>query len=103
VEEQLTAGLSEGQIAELVEIPLSTAIFMSDQRADSIAYSRIPYATEQGIFRDVSGKFFQETGNLIEQHSETAEPASTPMSAVPPIATALMRRPELTRSCQKRP
>src|SRR6266478_1323610 len=38
------------------------AIFGSDQRADSITYSRIPYATEQGIFKCVSGNFFQETG-----------------------------------------
>jgi hypothetical protein len=30
--------------------PASIAIFMSDQRVDSIVYSGIPYATEQGIF-----------------------------------------------------
>jgi len=32
----------------------SIAIFASYQRADSIAYSRIPYATEQGIFAHMS-------------------------------------------------
>src|SRR5690349_22928847 len=43
------------------------AIFASDQRADSIAYSRIPYATEQGIFAAITGNFFRITGNLIER------------------------------------
>src|SRR5262245_42267601 len=38
------------------------AIFVSDQRADSIAYRRIPYATEQGISKDISGKIFRGTG-----------------------------------------
>jgi hypothetical protein len=37
---------------------------MSDQRADSMPYSGIPYATEQGIFKRVSGNFFRGTGNL---------------------------------------
>jgi hypothetical protein len=32
----------------------SIAIFASEQRADSIAYSRIPYATEQGIFAAIA-------------------------------------------------
>src|SRR5262249_41541589 len=31
---------------------------------DSIAYSRIPCATEQGISKDVSGKTFRGTGNF---------------------------------------
>src|SRR6516165_4042556 len=38
-----------------------------DQRANSIAYSRIPYATEQGIFAAITGNFFGITGNLIER------------------------------------
>ena len=38
--------------------------FVSNQRADSIAYSGIPYATEQGIFKCVSGNFSQVTGNF---------------------------------------
>jgi hypothetical protein len=44
-----------------------TAIFVSDQRADSMAYSGIPYVTEQGISKDVSGKILsrnRESGNL---------------------------------------
>jgi hypothetical protein len=41
----------------------STAIFESNQRADSIASSRIPCATEQGISERVSGKIFRRTGN----------------------------------------
>src|SRR5262249_53392200 len=45
----------------------SIAIFASEQRADSIAYSRIPYATEQGIFAAITGNFFGITGNLIER------------------------------------
>jgi hypothetical protein len=35
------------------------------QRADSIVYGRIPCGTEQGIFKCVSGNFFEEQGNLI--------------------------------------
>jgi hypothetical protein len=42
----------------------STPIFASNQRADSIAYSRIPYAKEQGNSKRVSGNFFQGTGNF---------------------------------------
>jgi hypothetical protein len=49
---------------EFCRIRPSTAIFMSDQRADSMPYSGIPYATEQGIFKRVSGNFFRGTGNL---------------------------------------
>ena len=36
---------------------------MPHQRSDSIAYGQIPYATEQGIFAAITGKFFQRTGN----------------------------------------
>jgi len=49
---------------EFCRIRPSTAIFVSDQDADSIAYSRIPYAAEQGISKDVSGKIFRGTGNF---------------------------------------
>jgi hypothetical protein len=48
----------------------TTAIYGSDQRADSITYSQIPYATEQGISKCVSGNFLEGTGklgNLIKQ------------------------------------
>ena len=44
-----------------------TAIFVLHQRVDSIAYGRIPYLTEQGISKCVSGNFFEEQGNLIKQ------------------------------------
>ena len=42
----------------------SIAIFVSVQRTDSIVYARIPYATEQGISKDVLGKIFRATGNF---------------------------------------
>src|SRR5262249_49671779 len=48
---------------EFSRIRPSTAIFGSNQRVDSIASSRIPCATEQGISKRVSGKIFQGTGN----------------------------------------
>jgi hypothetical protein len=44
-----------------------TAIFVSDQRADSMAYSGIPYVTEQGISKDVSGK-------ILSRNRESASP-----------------------------
>jgi hypothetical protein len=50
---------------EFCKIGPSTPIFESNQRADPIAYSRIPYATEQGISERVSGNFFQVTGIFI--------------------------------------
>jgi hypothetical protein len=31
-----------------------------------MAFTRIPYATEQGISKRVSGNFFRGTGNLIK-------------------------------------
>jgi len=31
-----------------------------------MGYSRIPYATEQGISKRVSGNFFKEQGNLVK-------------------------------------
>jgi hypothetical protein len=40
-------------------------IFRSNQRADSTAYSQIPYATEQGIFGGLTGNFSEGTGNLM--------------------------------------
>src|SRR5262252_8319718 len=36
----------------------------SNQRVNSMASSGIPYETEQGISKRVSGKIFQGTGNL---------------------------------------
>src|SRR5262245_26970412 len=52
---------------EFRRIRPSTAIFVSDQRPDSIACSQIPYAAEQGIFAAITGNFFGITGNLIER------------------------------------
>jgi hypothetical protein len=40
------------------------AILTSNRRANSMVCSQIPYATEQGIFKRVSGKIFQGTGNF---------------------------------------
>jgi hypothetical protein len=42
----------------------SAAIATSGQRMNSMASSRIPYATEQGISKRVSGNFFEEQGIL---------------------------------------
>ncbi len=56
---------------EFRRIRPSIAIFVSGQRADSIAYSGIPYATEQGIFKCVSGNFFRRTGKSSQT---TAKP-----------------------------
>ena len=41
------------------------AIFVSNLPAKSMAYSRIPYANEQGIFGPVSGNSFVITGNFL--------------------------------------
>jgi hypothetical protein len=46
------------------------AIFVSDRRQDSIAYSEIRYAAEQGISKRVAVNFFGEQGNLIQQERE---------------------------------
>jgi len=42
----------------------SAAILAPNQRANPRVCNQIPYATEQGIFKPVSGKSFQGTGNL---------------------------------------
>jgi hypothetical protein len=47
---------------EFCRIRQPAVIFVSDRRADSMACSRIPYASEQGISKRVSGKIFEETG-----------------------------------------
>jgi hypothetical protein len=49
---------------EFRRIRRAIAIFVSDQPADSIAYSGIPYATEQGIFKCVSGNFFSKNREI---------------------------------------
>jgi hypothetical protein len=50
---------------EFCKIRPSTPIFGADRHAKPIACNGIPYATEQGISKRVSGNFFQGTGNLI--------------------------------------
>jgi hypothetical protein len=40
------------------------AILTPNRRAGSMVYNQIPYATEQGIFKRVSGKSFPGTGNF---------------------------------------
>ena len=50
---------------------------MSDQRADSIAYSEIPYATEQGISQQVSGKLFEEQGIAPTTDRRVPKPATS--------------------------
>ena len=49
---------------EFCRIRPSTAILVADRSADSIAYSQIPYATEQGILKCISGNFFRGTGKF---------------------------------------
>jgi hypothetical protein len=49
---------------EFCRIRPSTAIFVSDQSVDSAAYSRIPYAAEQGISKCVSANSFRGTGKF---------------------------------------
>src|SRR5262249_45261711 len=56
---------------EFRRIRPSIAVFVSDRRADSMAYSGIPYATEQGIFKCISGNLFRETGKSSQA---TAKP-----------------------------
>jgi hypothetical protein len=41
----------------------SAPIFAPSKRANSVACSKIPYPTEQGISRRISGKIFKEQGN----------------------------------------
>jgi|GraSoiStandDraft_17_1057272.scaffolds.fasta_scaffold303952_2 hypothetical protein len=60
---------------EFCRIRPSMAIFMSDQRADSIPYSGIPCATEQGISKRVSGKIFKEQGIGTLISGAAADPA----------------------------
>src|SRR5262245_35386431 len=55
---------------EFRKIRTSNTIFVSDQRADSTAYSQIPYAKEQGIFKYVSGNFFRGTGKFNQAAEE---------------------------------
>jgi hypothetical protein len=45
------------------------AILTPNRRAGSMVYNQIPYATEQGIFKRVSGKFFKEQGILTRDTS----------------------------------
>src|SRR5262249_18954096 len=49
---------------EFRRIRPSTAIFASNQRANSKACSQIPYAMEQGNFAAITGNFFGITGKF---------------------------------------
>jgi hypothetical protein len=42
----------------------SAGILTPNRRANSMVCNQIPYAMEQGIFKRVSGKIFQGTGNF---------------------------------------
>jgi hypothetical protein len=65
---------------EFRKIGPSIAVCVSDRRADPMTYSGIPHATEQGIFKCVSGNFFRGTGNSIGGSSETCRNLKTPNS-----------------------
>jgi hypothetical protein len=49
---------------EFYKIWASAAIFITNRPENSMAYSKIPYSTEQGIFERLSGKICQVTGNM---------------------------------------
>ena len=68
----LLTGKLTGTFAETGHPPRFSRLI---KHADPIGYSRIPYATEQGISKRVSGNFFKEQGNLVKLSncSETAE------------------------------
>jgi hypothetical protein len=52
--------------------------FVSDQRAHSMPYSGIPCATEQGIFKCVSGNFFRGTGKFNQVRARRCNCSPTP-------------------------
>jgi hypothetical protein len=56
-------------------------IFAANQHADPITYSRIPYATEQGISKRVSGNFFKEQGISICGSAGRWYPAASSLGA----------------------
>src|SRR5262245_64655774 len=58
---------------EFRSIRPSTAISTSNQRANSKACSQIPYATEQGISKRISGNFFGDNREFNRASSESAE------------------------------
>jgi hypothetical protein len=67
----LIAGKITGNFAESGHPPqFSCLINARIQRA----YSRIPYATEQGISKDVSGKIFQGNSEFPNFHVSTFPP-----------------------------
>ena len=47
-----------------VRRPAAAGISTPNQRANSMVCNQIPYAMEPGIFKRLSGKIFQETGNF---------------------------------------
>jgi hypothetical protein len=49
---------------EFRRIRLLSAILKADTRANSKAFSEIPYSTKQGIFAKEQGICMRETGNL---------------------------------------
>src|SRR5260221_3769245 len=63
---------------ELRKIGSSRRNFVSDQRAHSMPYSGIPYATEQGIFKCVSGNFFRGTGKFNQATARRCNCSTTP-------------------------
>ena len=75
---------------EFCRIWRSTEILASDQRADSIAYSGIPCATEQGISKRVSGKIFQGTGNRYAISGAAAR-GPKPVLSNMPVASVHVR------------
>jgi hypothetical protein len=61
ISNSLLTGKLTGNFAE-TGLPLG--ILTPNRRANSMVCNQIPYATEQGIFKRVSGKIFQGTGNF---------------------------------------
>jgi hypothetical protein len=91
---------------EFCSIRPATAISTPGQPVNSTAFSGIPCATEQGIFKCLSGNFFRGTRKFNQQpgiaslRSDAviaAEQSARDMSARPPTATELA--PRLGSSC----
>jgi hypothetical protein len=84
------------------------AILTPNRRAGSMVYNQIPYATEQGIFKRVSGKFFKEQGILTRDTSilnfEQPQADSTDAAAVAALLGGLAPEPMVTDngSCDTR-
>src|SRR6266851_2273134 len=68
----LLTGKLTGNFAES---GLQRRISRKFNEAESMGYSKIPYATEQGIFEGIAGKIFSGTGNGRDDIRQASWPA----------------------------